>query len=395
MAQVQAIDVQARSEAGMSALQAGDAAAARQHFESIAAAGKASAYHFVCLALACKVLRDEDGMLRASDNALALDPRNLSALILKGDYFVSISNVRAATQFYGVAVAIASQMPELPAEMAKEVRRAADARDRINAHIAEHLRTALEARGFGESTSSARFTRSLDILTGRKQPYFQQPRAYFFPELPQVQFYSRDDFPWLSAVEAATDDILAELAEVMQHENQFVPYIQSDAAAPARNDHNLLDSLDWSAFYLWKDGAPVPENARQCPKTLAALDQVPLARIKGRTPSILFSLLRPGARIEPHTGFLNTRLICHLPLIVPPGCHFRVGNEERQWQKGKAWVFDDTIEHEAWNSSDQTRVILIFDIWRPELSEEERASVAALMEAVDTYPGGAPVEWHV
>ncbi len=107
------------------------------------------------------------------------------------------------------------------------------------------------------------------------------------------------------------------------------------------------------------------EHARRCPKTLAALDHVPLTRIKGRAPSILFSMLRPGTRIEPHNGFLNTRLICHVPLIVPPGCFFRVGNEERQWQKGKAWAFDDTIEHEAWNSSDEARVILIFDIWRP------------------------------
>ncbi|MGH8196396.1 MAG: aspartyl/asparaginyl beta-hydroxylase domain-containing protein [Woeseiaceae bacterium] len=101
---------------------------------------------------------------------------------------------------------------------------------------------------------------------------------------------------------------------------------------------------------------------------------------------------RPSA--QPHNGFLNSRLICHLPLIVPPGCHFRVGNEERRWERGKAWVFDDTIEHEAWNSSDETRVILIFDIWRPELSDEERNLVTALMQAVDSYAGGQPVKWN-
>lgn len=393
MTRMQTMDVQAKSQAGMAALRAGDAAAARQHFELIVGAGQATAHHFVCLALACKALRDEEGMLQASDRALAIDPRNLSALILKGDYLVSKSNVRAATQFYGVAVAIASQIPDLPVAMMDEVRRAAEARDRINAHIAQHLRTALAAGGYEESRSSRRFTQSLDILTGRKQPYFQQPRAYFFPELPQIQFYSRDAFPWLAAVEAATGEICAELTAVMRGENQFVPYIQPEPDGPNRADQKLLNSLDWSAFFLWKDGAAVPENARQCPRTLAALDGVPLARIEGRTPSILFSMLRPGARIEPHTGFLNTRLICHLPLIVPAGCHFRVGNEERQWEKGKAWVFDDTIEHEAWNSSDETRVVLIFDIWRPELSDEERNLVTALMEAVDSYAGGEPVKW--
>jgi aspartyl/asparaginyl beta-hydroxylase (cupin superfamily) len=82
---------------------------------------------------------------------------------------------------------------------------------------------------------------------------------------------------------------------------------------------------------------------------------------------------------------LNARLICHLPLIVPPGCGFRVGNEVRQWEEGKLLIFDDTIEHEAWNDSNEDRVVLIFDIWRPELSEAERGAVAAMFEAVDAY----------
>ena len=93
-------------------------------------------------------------------------------------------------------------------------------------------------------------------------------------------------------------------------------------------------------------------------------------------------MLRPRTRIPPHNGLVNTRLICHLPLIVPPGCGFRVGNETREWVEGKAWVFDDSIDHEAWNDSDQTRVILLFEIWRPELTEEERALVAAMFEEI-------------
>ncbi len=393
MNRTERIDIPALSEAATAALQAGDPASAKRHFEAIAASGQAGAYHWVCLALACKALRDEAGLLAACDNALKADPRNLSALILKGDYLVSQRNVRAATQFYGAAVAIAAQMGDLPEAMASEVRRAAEARAQINAHIAQHLEASLAKHGYERATASRRFTQSLDILTGRKQPYFQQPRAYLFPELPQVQFYEREAFPWLDGVEAATDAIRAELMAVLRDTEAFVPYIQADPAAPAGGEHRLLDNLDWSAFYLWKDGVPVPGNAERCPATLAALERAPLARVAGRTPSILFSALKPGARIEPHHGFLNTRLICHLPLIVPPGCGFRVGNEQRQWKAGKAWVFDDTIEHEAWNSGSETRVILIFDIWRPELSDEERGLVAALMAAVDAYPGGAPVRW--
>ena len=134
-------------------------------------------------------------------------------------------------------------------------------------------------------------------------------------------------------------------------------------------------------------------NAARCPRTLAALADAPLCRIPRRTPSILFSLLRPGARIPPHHGMINTRLICHLPLIVPPGCGFRVGNETRSWEEGRAWVFDDSIEHEAWNGSGQTRVILLFDVWRPELSPGERESVAAMFEAIDEF--GAAPRWEI
>ena len=77
----------------------------------------------------------------------------------------------------------------------------------------------------------------------------------------------------------------------------------------------------------------------------------------------------------------------HLPLVVPPGCGFQVGNETRSWTVGEAWVFDDTIEHEAWNDSDQVRTILICDIWNPRLNEEERAVIAEVMAAMDGFAG--------
>ena len=82
----------------------------------------------------------------------------------------------------------------------------------------------------------------------------------------------------------------------------------------------------------------------------------------------------------PHTGVTNTRLTVHLPLIVPPGCGFRVGATTREWLPGKAWVFDDTIQHEAWNLSDTPRAILIFDIWNPLLSAAERELVQTATE---------------
>ena len=116
-------------------------------------------------------------------------------------------------------------------------------------------------------------------------------------------------------------------------------------------------------FVVGDDG-----KVSQQPVTLAHVDEG-MAVVDG---------LRPGARIPPHAGVMNARLICHLPLIVPQPSGFRVGNETRAWEEGKLLVFDDSIEHEAWNDSAEDRVVLIFDIWRPELSEADRRAVTAI-----------------
>jgi aspartyl/asparaginyl beta-hydroxylase (cupin superfamily) len=113
---------------------------------------------------------------------------------------------------------------------------------------------------------------------------------------------------------------------------------------------------------------------------------MPLADQPGFAPTALFSALAPRTRIPPHTGSTNARLLVHLPLVLPGPSRFRVGNDIRTWRMGEAWVFDDTIEHEAWNDADETRVILIFDIWNPLLSQAERELISAMMKARS--------EWH-
>ena len=175
-----------------------------------------------------------------------------------------------------------------------------------------------------------------------------------------------------------------ELDAALEEDGLWKPYYQSRQDRPRYDFHGLLDNPAWSTLYLWENGGPVEKNVARCPKTFAALRDVPLPHITTRAPSILFSLLKPGARIAAHNGMINTRLICHLPLIVPPGCGFRVGNETREWEVGKLLIFDDTIEHEAWNDSGEDRVVLIFDVWRPELTAEERRAVTAIFEAIDS-----------
>jgi len=392
--QTPAIDARALAQLGIEALRSGDAQKARESFERIVAAGQEDASSCLGLAYACRGLDDKPAALAAVNRALTLEPRNLRALVFKGDCLAELGDARGASSFYNFALQAAPPSHELPPDLRSDLSRAQAMCARYAEEFETFLCNRLAGAGLLDRPSAARFRHSLDILLGKKKIYFQQPHTFFFPELPQIQFYDRKAFPWLDRVEAATQDIRAELLEVLKQESAFTPYVQGDPRRPRKEQDGMQDNLDWSAFYLWKDGELVPENAARCPKTMAAIAGIPLTRVKARSPSVLFSQLRPGARIPPHSGLVNTRLICHLPLIVPPGCGFRVGNDIREPVEGKAWVFDDTIEHEAWNRSDRTRVILLFETWRPELTDEERAMVAAMFESIDAYTGEKPA-WSI
>lgn len=339
--------------------------------------------------------QNQDSRIAEIDRALATDPRNVRALIAKADHFATAGDARAAGAFYRAALKAAPTGDRMPVDLAGELQRAQRMCEQIAASYKSYVRDKLAARGYDpDRASSARFARSLAIAFGEKRTYLQQPRYFHFPELPQVQFYGRDLFPWLAELEAETPRIRDELLAVLDDPAAFAPYVTGEADRPRNDRHGMLNNPAWSAFFLWKNGDPVPGNAERCPETMRALEQLPLARVPNRSPSILFSLLRPRAHIPPHHGLVNTRLICHLPLIVPAGCRFRVGNEIREWQQGRCWLFDDTIEHEAWNDSDETRVILLFDVWRPELSLEERQLVVHLFESIDAYNGSKP-DWEI
>ncbi len=384
-------DNQASTKAGAEALRRNDFEAAREHFRRATSTGRPTFDAWLGLAIACRNLQDSAGAIAAIDRALALEPYHFRALTLRGDLYAETGNSRAALSYYTTALRHAPPLNQLEPHVANELRRARETCDRLAQNFEAHLQQMLAEKGFDRDRSSQRFAQSVDLLTGKKKLYLQQPTQYYFPELPQIQFYDRALFSWLDAVEAGTDDIVAELQGVLKNDAEFQPYVERVVDRPRAAEDSLTNNRSWTAFYLWKAGEVVAENAARCPKTMRILEHIPHCRIPARTPSILFSQLRPGAHIRPHTGQINARLICHLPLIIPDKCRFRVGNDVRAWQKGKALVFDDTIEHEAWNDSDETRVVMIFEIWRPELSEEERTFVSAVIEASAAHSGDQAV----
>lgn len=364
---------------GNAALQAGRAAEARSMLERVTGAGFENAELWMLIASVCRALGDADGEEAALDRALALDPRSIRGIILKADSRQQAGDDSAAAMLYRKALMLAEGQ-NVPQQLVPELRRAEAMMAQLKARFSAHLDEALAGLGFPEGGRSPRFQQSLDLRAGRKQVFLQEPTLYYFPELPQVQYFDPAEFAWAGAVEAATDVIRGELLAMLAGDRGgFLPYIRSEANQP--RDHPLLDRLDWSALFFCENGQMNEAVIASCPRTWEIMQQLPLPAIDQAGPSVMFSLLKPGTRIPAHTGTHNTRLICHLPLIVPPACGFRVGNETREWEVGKLIIFDDTIEHEAWNDSAEERVVLIFDVWRPELSMQEREEVTALFAA--------------
>jgi len=373
------------------ALRAGDARTARALLERATSLPGAGAEAWFALSVAHRQLGSLEAEGPALDRTLELDPRHLPALIRKGDLYMARSDARAAISFYRAAVKVAGTLPALGEEWRAEIERVSQLIESNSRVFERHLLAALDGQGLHEPVNR-RFARALDVMLGRRQVYLQQPQVFYFPELPQIEFYEREQFSWAAALERETAAIREELGAILASGERFAPYMQPGADRPVFNTNGLLNDPAWSACHLIRNGEEVAANAALCPRTLAALRELPLCHIRGRTPTVLFSLLRPGAHIPPHHGFLNTRLICHLPLIVPPGCALRVGNETRPWREGKLVIFDDTMEHEAWNQSSELRVVLLFDIWRPELTDTERSLVAAMLESIDRF-GGPRQEW--
>ena len=341
------------------------------------------------LASSLKALGRRTEELDALEKALELEPRHLSALLQKGAYQEDTGDVRNAARTYQNALACLAPNAEVPAAVREALAHAKSLvqsdQEQLLAELEQPLAAVRERHGAG---GQRRFEACLEILMGKRSAYHSQPTWMYFPELPAIEFFERSDFPWLDAVEAATEEIRAELLRVLVADREGLqPYIDFPASMPLDQWRELNRSRRWSAYFLWNQSAPNAGHLARCPTTARVLEAtaVPRPRVAARAPTAFFSLLEANTRIPPHTGVTNTRLTVHLPLIVPPGCGFRVGGTTREWVPGKAWVFDDTIEHDAWNPSDTPRAILIFDIWNPLMTAAECELVKAATETYARY----------
>jgi beta-hydroxylase len=168
-------------------------------------------------------------------------------------------------------------------------------------------------------------------------------------------FYDKSDFPFLHKLEENYQVIREELLTLLEIEQEkqwlqtFPDYVKSD------------QKKAWKVFTFLFFQMKSPKHALLCPKTAELIYSI------SEIISCDFSFMQPNTHILPHKGYTKMVLRCHLPLIVPAGekCAIRVGEETHVWKEGELVVFDDSFEHEAWNKSDEKRVVLMFDIPNP------------------------------
>jgi aspartate beta-hydroxylase len=374
---------QANSE-GMAAIKSGDSATAIAAFHRATTADPAAGPLWRNLAHAFRLSRDEAGEKEALERALSLDRTDFIAQLRMAQLFQRRGEETRALLAWNGVEQLAAHLPQISPAVQSELgegKAYCTALQKKLEHAAEAV--ILDETGCSE-TDSRRIRAFVETALGKRQIFHNTCEGLYYPFLPADEFFDRLHFPWFTQLEAGAAAIKAELDALLASPGELMrPYVRLDEGTP-ENPWSALDgSLDWGACFLWEYGKPNQPVLDRCPRTAKLLESLPLTRIKGRAPNAFFSLLKPGSLIPPHTGVTNTRAIIHLALDVPPGCGFRVGNEIRAWEEGKAFAFDDTIEHEAWNNSDRGRAVLIIDTWNPHLSEAEQQAIIRYFDAAD------------
>ncbi|HTD58234.1 MAG TPA: aspartyl/asparaginyl beta-hydroxylase domain-containing protein [Solirubrobacteraceae bacterium] len=170
-------------------------------------------------------------------------------------------------------------------------------------------------------------------------------------------FFPNDRFPWIEQVEANWETIREELEGVLA-DREALPNFQDIS----KDQIEITDDDDWKTYFLYGYGFAAKLGVETCPKTAASMREIP-----GMTTA-MFSILSPRKHILDHRGPYKGVLRYHLGLIVPRDaerCRIRVGQDFRHWREGESLMFDDTFNHEVWNDTDETRVVLFVDVLRP------------------------------
>lgn len=219
-----------------------------------------------------------------------------------------------------------------------------------------------------DPNSLQRVEEYLRISLGLQKPSYtqtlQRPKHYF-PGLTAKPWHEPAEYEWTAVLENGYETIKNEFYQIYSPERFRLQH------------QGLADAGQWNVYYLYYSGRKAKDNCRRCPQTTQLINSISGVSNSGLA---YFSVLSGGTHIAPHCGPLNTRLRCHLGLVVPEECHIRVGTETRSWEEGKCLIFDDSFEHEVWNSSHKLRAVLIIDVWHPDLTAAESWALEQIMK---------------
>jgi aspartyl/asparaginyl beta-hydroxylase (cupin superfamily) len=376
----------AANSRGMAALRSGDFHAAALAFKEACAADPTAGALKRNLASAYRGAGDGPAELDALDGALAVDRLDLVAWMRKAELHQKRRDLGEALAAWSTALQLAQPLKPWSGPLSESL----DAGQEFVNYAVEELRSAADAALVPletklNPTERRRGRAFVDMALGSRRAFTNECAGLFYPFLPPDEFFDEVHFPWFAEFAAATDAIRREVEALLANPGEALrPYVRMDKGL-GENKWSLLDNkLNWGACFLYEYGEPHQEVLDRCPQTAKALSALPRSHIPGRAPNAFFSILQPRTRIPPHTGVTNTRAIVHLPLIVPKNCGFRVGGETREWVEGTPFAFDDTIEHEAWNDSDELRAVLICDVWNPHLTSAEQELVCEYYKAADS-----------
>ncbi|HKE49676.1 MAG TPA: aspartyl/asparaginyl beta-hydroxylase domain-containing protein [Rhodanobacteraceae bacterium] len=302
-------------------------------------------------------------------------------------YFGAIFGAQGSGQW----LSDATTAPGLRPLVLHAMRTVAQGRRRLFASLLTPLR---EKHG---ATALARIEKALAIyLTELPANYpdpAQRPKFLYVPDLPTKRFYEPELFPWYAELEAETATIRDEMRKVLAEDSGFEPFLgHFDDKQLEGHLENRAGPPVWNAFFFFRHGKRYDENHARCPRTSAALERVPLCHVREHSPEVCYSVLTAGSHILPHHGVTNSRLVTHLPLIVPDDCALVVAGESRGWDEGHCFTFDDTFEHEAWNRSGKTRVVVLMDVWNPYLTDVERDALTMLIPAIGDFNHAAGLD---
>ncbi len=303
---------------------------------------------------------------------LQIESQNIEYLLLKAEVEVALGNFDTALEVYREISNLDSKFFNFNMGI----------KDKIIQQHTTNAKNLCKRKAFDMVSVCKGISQRLDLaidgffgLTKLAQNHeLQHPSFFCLPQLPAKTFYTLDDLPELESIIRALQNNIDEIKNIINiHKSQS--YL--DTIPTKNNEKEWLElAKKWDSIHLIKGGKVVSEIKKEL---LNTFQNHLLADCPPHAPEVFLSTLQPGAKIPPHYGLSNIKLTVHLPILVDKESFIKVGDDIKNWVDNDFLVFDDSFIHLAENHSKEPRTVLIFDIWHPDLSFEEKEGIKSFM----------------